>query len=61
MSYDDARREVERTTVFDVRGGRVWLREVRWLQAVDDLRGGDAVVAAPTWGARGLALAGRAA
>jgi len=45
MSHDEARRLLEATSDFDIRDGRVLLRDVRWLRAVDALRDGD--VAAP--------------
>ncbi len=38
MTQQEARRIVEATTRFEVRGGSVWLREVRWLRAVDRQR-----------------------
>ena len=38
MTQLEARRIVEATTHFEVRGGSVWLREVRWLRAVDRQR-----------------------
>lgn len=38
MTQQDARRIVEASTRFEVRGGSVWLREVRWLRAVDRQR-----------------------
>ena len=62
MSYDDARRELERSTDFAVRGGQVWLREVRWLRAVDDLVVTE-VLAAPArpWALSPASIGGRAA
>ncbi len=62
MSYDDARRELERSTDFAVTGGQVWLREVRWLRAVDDL-GTAEILAAPVrpWALSPASVGGRAA
>jgi hypothetical protein len=34
MTREEARRIVEASTRFDIRGVLVWLREVRWLRAV---------------------------
>jgi hypothetical protein len=38
MTREEARRIVEASTRFDVRGVLVWLREVRWLRAVASQR-----------------------
>lgn len=38
MTHQEARRIVEATTRFEAQGGCVWLREVRWLRAVDRQR-----------------------
>lgn len=38
MTHIEARRRIEASSGFDIRDGRVWLREVRWLRAVDQLR-----------------------
>jgi len=46
MTQQEARRIVEASTRFEVRGGSVWLREVRWLRAVERQRHEE--VASPT-------------
>jgi hypothetical protein len=38
MTGEEARRIVEASTRFDIRGVLVWLREVRWLRAVASQR-----------------------
>lgn len=38
MTQQEARRIVEATTRFEIRGGNVWLREARWLRAVERQR-----------------------
>lgn len=38
MTHQEARRIVEASTRFEVRDGHVWLREVRWLGTVQQLR-----------------------
>ena len=38
MTYEEARRRLEAKTRFDLRDGYVWLREVRWLRAAEELR-----------------------
>ena len=42
MTQQEARQIIEATTPFEVRGGRVWLREPRWLRAVQQLRAEEA-------------------
>lgn len=38
MTQAEARRRVEASTDFVIRDGRVWLREVAWLRAVEEIR-----------------------
>ncbi len=47
MTHQEARRVVEASTRFDVRGGYVWLREVRWLRAAGRQRCEEAASAEP--------------
>jgi len=52
MTQQEARRLLETTTPFEVRGGHVWLRQVRWLRAVERQRSEEAVAAAASGGSR---------
>jgi len=45
MTQQEARRILEATTPFEVRGGQVWLREVRWLRAIERQRSEEAASA----------------
>ncbi|MBW6456216.1 MAG: hypothetical protein K0A98_10050 [Trueperaceae bacterium] len=47
MTRQEARRILEATTPFEVRGGQVWLRDLRWLRAVGSERSEEAAAAAP--------------
>jgi hypothetical protein len=47
MTHDEARRLLEATSDFDIRDGRVLVRDVRWLRAIDALRDGDAAPPPP--------------
>ena len=38
MTQAEARRRLEATTDFVIRDGCVWLREVAWLRAVEEIR-----------------------
>jgi len=42
MTQQEATQIIEATTPFEVQGGRVWLRELRWLRAVPQLRAEEA-------------------
>ena len=53
MTQQEARRRVEATTRFEVRAGSVWLREVRWLRAVERQRCEEATTASFLRPARG--------
>jgi hypothetical protein len=56
MTQQEARRIVEASTRFEVRGGSVWLREVRWLRAVERQRREEAASAlSPAAGAESTA------
>jgi hypothetical protein len=59
MTYQEARRIIEASTRFDVRGGHVWLREVRWLRAVELQRAEEATPAEPLTARADAALASR--
>jgi hypothetical protein len=50
MTQQEARYILEATTPFEVRGGHVWLREVRWLRAVERQRSEEATAAAASEG-----------
>jgi len=50
MTQQEARYILEATTPFEVRGGHVWLREVRWLRAVERQRSEEATAAASSEG-----------
>lgn len=47
MTREEARRIVVASTRFDVRGVRVWLREVPWLRAVASQRAEELAVGKP--------------
>ena len=46
MTHQEARHIVESSTRFEVRDGQVWLREVRWLRAIERQRQEEAALAA---------------
>ena len=46
MTQQEARYILEATTPFEVRGGNVWLRDVRWLRAVVRQQSEEAAAAA---------------
>ena len=50
MTQQEARSILEATTPFEVRGEHVWLREVRWLRAVERQRSEEATAAAASEG-----------
>lgn len=45
MTHQEARRIIEASTRFEVRDGHVWLREVRWLRTVQQMRAEEAASA----------------
>jgi hypothetical protein len=67
MTYDEARRRLERTTDFRFQGDRVWVRDVAILQAVAALRDEDDRHPAPAlpsplaWTVRRPSVRGQAA
>lgn len=67
MTYDEARKRLERTTDFQFQGDRVWIRDIAVLRAVAALREEDPRPAAPalpsplTWTERRTSVHGRAA
>lgn len=52
MTRAEARRRLEATTDFVLRDGRVWLREVAWLRAAEEIRRETPVMPAPPRTAR---------
>lgn len=67
MTYDEARRRLERTTDFQFQGDRVWIRDVAILRAAAALREEDSRSAVPalpsplTWTERRSSVHGQAA